>query len=88
MCSTSPFTRPVTVLDVIYGLGKEIESSRQDFYAHKNGFTPKLRQSILERAGFADVRVCVMPPIHEARALAFKTASAAAPRESSRMPVP
>jgi hypothetical protein len=88
MCSTSPFTRPVTVLDVIYGLGKEIETSGQGFYAHKNGFTPKLLQSILERAGFADVRVCVMPQIYEARALAFKTAPAAAPRESSRMPVP
>ena len=32
---------PITVLDVIYGYAAEIESSGQDFFAHKTGFTEK-----------------------------------------------
>lgn len=43
---------PITVLDVIYGYGKEIESSGQDFFAHKNGFTQKSLLSLLARCGF------------------------------------
>jgi len=44
---------PITVLDVIYGYGKEIEMSGQDFYAHKTGFTPKSLISLIERVGFS-----------------------------------
>lgn len=43
---------PIMVLDVIYGWSAQIEASRQDFFAHKTGFTSKsLRQAIV-RAGF------------------------------------
>jgi len=46
---------PITVRDVIYGYGKEIETSGNDFYAHKNGFTKKSLTAILKEAGFAHV---------------------------------
>lgn len=43
---------PITVRDVIYGYGVEIERSGNDFYAHKTGFTPKSLKSFLTAAGF------------------------------------
>lgn len=48
---------PITVRDVIYGYGVEIESSGNDFYAHKTGFTPKSLQAILLAAGFSLVLI-------------------------------
>jgi SAM-dependent methyltransferase len=46
---------PVMVLDVLYGLSPEIERSRQDFYAHKTGFTRKSLVAVLLRSGFTNV---------------------------------
>jgi SAM-dependent methyltransferase len=46
---------PITVRDVIYGFGVEIERSGNDFFAHKTGFTPKSLQRILYECGFAQV---------------------------------
>ena len=43
---------PITVRDVIYGYGKEIEMSGNDFFAHKTGFTPKSLTCILRKCGF------------------------------------
>lgn len=43
---------PITVRDVIYGYGKEIERSGNDFFSHKTGFTKKSLIAILEKAGF------------------------------------
>jgi SAM-dependent methyltransferase len=43
---------PIMVLDVLYGYSVEIESSGQDFYAHKTGFTKKSLLTALETAGF------------------------------------
>jgi ubiquinone/menaquinone biosynthesis C-methylase UbiE len=43
---------PISVLDVLYGHGAEIEKSGQDFYAHKTGFTRKSLVRALMRAGF------------------------------------
>ena len=40
---------PITVRDVIYGYGAEIERSGNDFYAHKTGFTKK---SLLSKTPF------------------------------------
>ena len=63
---------PISPHDVLYGYGKEIETSGQDFYAHKNGFTAKRLRGVLERAGFASVHVIESPEIVELRAVAFK----------------
>lgn len=46
---------PIMVLDVLYGFGTEIESSGQDFFAHKTGFTQKSLSKALHAAGFAKV---------------------------------
>ena len=43
---------PVTVLDVMYGYGVEIEKSGDDFFAHKTGFTQKSLPAMLRRCGF------------------------------------
>jgi predicted O-linked N-acetylglucosamine transferase (SPINDLY family) len=43
---------PIAAIDVIYGLGSEIERSGQDFFAHKTGFTRKSLTAALRRAGF------------------------------------
>lgn len=61
---------PITVMDVIYGYGKQIEESGQDFYAHKTGFTSKSLQSALYRAGFMLVYTAVADL--EISAIAFK----------------
>lgn len=49
---TSP-AGPITVLDVLYGYGVEIERSGQDFFAHKTGFTQKSLANALQKAGFS-----------------------------------
>lgn len=43
---------PITVLDVIYGLGSEIEATGQAFFAHKTGFTQRSLLRALRAAGF------------------------------------
>lgn len=43
---------PITVRDVIYGYGVEIERSGNHFYGHKTGFTQKSLISIVKTAGF------------------------------------
>ena len=71
---------PITVRDVIYGWGKQIEASGVDFYAHKTGFTPSALTAVLEQSGFAHVFVAVWAEAFEVRALAFKTEPTAAQR--------
>jgi len=46
---------PIMVLDVLYGYAAQIESSGQDFYAHKTGFTNKSLTAALHAAGFTNV---------------------------------
>lgn len=43
---------PISVLDVIYGYGVEIEKSGVDFFAHKTGFTQKSLMGALAAGGF------------------------------------
>jgi hypothetical protein len=43
---------PITVRDVVYGYGVEIERSGNDFFAHKTGFTQKSLLAFLNGAGF------------------------------------
>lgn len=68
---------PIMVRDVLWGWGRQIEGSGNDFYAHKTGFTPVSLTRILEDAGFAEVFLDAEgAPQFEIRALAFKTAGA------------
>ncbi len=48
---------PITVHDVIYGFGSEIERSGSDFFAHKTGFTSKSLKAALLQAGFSVVYI-------------------------------
>ena len=51
---TSP-AGPITVRDVIYGYGLEIERSGNDFFAHKTGFTQQSLVAMLNKCGFPHV---------------------------------
>ena len=62
---------PITVLDVIYGYGKEIESSGNDFFAHKTGFTPRSLHQVLQKAEFEHI-YCTLGH-YEINAVAFMT---------------
>ena len=75
---------PITVQDVIYGYGLEIERSGQDFYAHKTGFTPKSLLKALQDAGFSEVYTSVGNL--EVNGLAFKGTPAASTRELFGLP--
>lgn len=48
---------PITVRDVLYGYGLEIQRSGNDFYAHKTGFTERALNAMLEECGFSHVFV-------------------------------
>jgi len=78
---------PISVIDVIYGYSKEIESSGQDFYAHKTGFTAKSLSATLNRAGFQEVWMAPAFTIFELRAIAFKQASTPEQRRLLGIPV-
>lgn len=66
---------PIKVRDVLWGFGEEVESSGNDFYAHKTGFTPTSLTRILEGAGFAEVFLDAEgAPWLEIDAIAFKRA--------------
>jgi hypothetical protein len=71
---------PITVQDVLYGFGREIEQSGQDFYAHKTGFTPKSLHRALEHAGFTAIFLFEAPEAFEVKAFAFKSEPTAAQR--------
>ena len=63
---------PITVRDVIYGYGKEIEQLGADFYSHKTGYVAASLESLLNSTGFARVYVTERPDMYELHALAFK----------------
>jgi SAM-dependent methyltransferase len=77
---------PIAVLDVIYGLGREIESSGQAFYAHKTGFTPRLLHDALKQAGFSAIFVSASREAFEARAVAFRSEPSPATRDLLNLP--
>jgi hypothetical protein len=75
---------PITVNDVIYGHGRQIAMSRNDFYAHKNGFTQQSLAAALRAAGFQWVFMASGP--YEIRALAFRQAPTDDQRALLRLP--
>lgn len=46
---------PITVLDVLFGYGVEVERSGRDYYAHKTGFSEKSLPAALQGAGFSGI---------------------------------
>ena len=82
---TSPFG-PVTALDVIYGFGKEIEESGNDFWAHKTGFSPNRLERAVREAGFPYVSLRLLPEHVEVRALGFKREPTPAQRDMLALP--
>ncbi len=62
---------PITVKDVLYGLGRQIERSGMDFYAHKTGFTPRSLARALKAANFHTMAL-VSGRAGEIAAIAFK----------------
>jgi SAM-dependent methyltransferase len=63
---------PISVRDVVYGWGKQIEASGVDFYAHKTGFTAHSLEGLLRRSGFSNVYMFVAEDAFEIRAVAFR----------------
>ena len=46
---------PIAPHDVMFGWGKQIEQSGQEFFAHKCAFTPKMMNEALNNAGFNSI---------------------------------
>lgn len=47
----------IAIKDVIYGWGRQIEESGEDFFSHKTGFSEKSLTTVLRRCGFTTVYV-------------------------------
>lgn len=77
---------PITIRDVIYGWGVEIERTGDDFYAHKTGFTAASLGSTIGSAGFWGAVIGVDERAYEIRALAFKAEPTAAQRSLLKLP--
>jgi len=50
---------PIRVCDVLYGHQGKIETSGEEYFAHKMGYTPNSLQQLLIQAGFAVVALSV-----------------------------
>ena len=61
---------PIHIKDVMYGWGREIEESGQDFFDHKTGFSEKSLTAVLVKCGFS--RVYAKTASFEIKVLAFK----------------
>ena len=79
---------PISVLDILYGLAQEIETSGSDFQQHKAGFTPQLLGQTLENAGFAAIFVFASPDAYECRALAFRNGPTPYHHQLLKLPIP
>ena len=77
---------PITVHDVVYGWGKEIEASGEDFYAHKTGFTEASLMAALNNAGFSQVWIAQSDNDFALAALAFKGSPTPAQRALLNLP--
>ena len=75
---------PITVVDVLYGHGTEIEQSGQDFYAHKTGFTQKSLLKVLNKAGFSKV-YCTLGNL-EINVIAFRDKASEGARALFKLP--
>jgi ubiquinone/menaquinone biosynthesis C-methylase UbiE len=76
---------PISIHDVIYGYGREIESSGEDYFAHKRGFTHKSLMAALQQAGFAAVWLTEADDSFDIGALAFKQQPSPEQRDALRL---
>jgi hypothetical protein len=63
---------PIAVRDVVYGFGRKIASSGEDFYAHRTGFSRKSLSRALATAGF-NVAAFLPPRPYEMAVVAFQS---------------
>jgi SAM-dependent methyltransferase len=75
---------PITVRDVIYGFGIEIERSGNDFFSHKTGFTEKSLRALLSSCGFSYIHTTCANL--EIAAFAFARAPDASAEKLLRLP--
>jgi len=75
---------PITVRDVIYGYGIEIEQSGNDFYAHKTGYSQKSLRRLLNQCGFPVVYM--VSGNYEINALALMQQPSEAIRKLFKLP--
>ena len=75
---------PITANDVVYGHGRQIALSGNDFYAHKNAFSHASLGAALRDAGFPWIFMGSGP--YAIRALAFRQAPAPERRTLLRLP--
>ncbi|MFM9966999.1 MAG: hypothetical protein ACKVQK_01150 [Burkholderiales bacterium] len=68
---------PISAHDIIYGYGREIEESGQDYFAHKSGFTQTSLGWALLSNGFAEIYFTEPLGVFELRAFAFKNSASA-----------
>ena len=61
---------PIAIKDVIYGWGRQIEESGEDFFSHKTGFSEKSLTTVLGRCGFT--RAYVLLAGFDLQVLGFK----------------
>lgn len=61
---------PITIKDILYGYGRQIEASGEDFFAHKTGFSDKSLEKSLVNAGFSHIYLGTQSL--EVSAIAFK----------------
>ena len=74
----------VTVKDAIYGFHEDIEQSGEDYFAHRNGFTPKSLADFLSASGF--VRVIIAGYAFNLLAYAFREEPTAEHKRLLKLP--
>jgi len=72
---------PVSVRDVLYGLGSAIAEGKV-YFAHKTGFTQRSLRKALDAAGFAEIHELAPLGGYEIRVAAFQRAPSEAQRRS------
>ena len=77
---------PIRIKDVMYGWGREIEESGEDFFGHKTGFSEKSLTSVLTKCGFSNLYVKLA--FFEIQVLGFKQPPSQALLEKLNLPSP
>jgi hypothetical protein len=69
---TLPSGMPIFVRDVFFGLGRQIEQSGQDWFAHKTGFSPNSLARFISTNGLPFIAGMWRPQPFEMMIIAFK----------------